>query len=174
MTRTPFVPVWKTAPFIRLLLPFVAGIILQWRLQFPLLFIISAVSCFAIANVMFSALPPALRFRWRTGPGLLFNFLLVATGMLLTWLKDGRHSPQWYGNLVDDRAALTLRITDPLQEKPRSYKTEAAVIGYWKEEQSMPAKAGYWFTFLRIAQLPAFAKATCWSYINPPVHPQLR
>lgn len=133
MTRTPFVPVWKTAPFIRLLLPFVAGIILQWRLQFPLLFIISAVSCFAIANVMFSALPPALRFRWRTGPGLLFNFLLVATGMLLTWLKDGRHSPQWYGNLVDDRAALTLRITDPLQEKPRSYKTEAAVIGYWKE-----------------------------------------
>ena len=43
-----WVPIWKKAPFLRLLVPFVSGILLQWYIRFDWKQILLAAVCFAM------------------------------------------------------------------------------------------------------------------------------
>ena len=82
----PFsIPVYKTAAFIRLLLPFLVGILLQWYLQLPLPVIVMAIIGFAAANLLFYFLPLALRFKLQVPQGILINLLLLTFGLIITW-----------------------------------------------------------------------------------------
>jgi len=123
------IPIYKTAPFIRLLLPFAGGIVLQWQLQIVLPVIILALVGFAIANGLFYLLPLVLRFKLQFLQAVLINILLLAFGWFITWQKDDRHSKTWYGNYYADSAYIIARIDEPLIEKTKSYKTEVAVEG---------------------------------------------
>ena len=118
-------PVWKTAPFIRLLLPLVAGIMLQWYIQFDFTLIIVSVTSFTIAFALFAALPLALKFKLQFVQGILLHAMLLCIGLLITWNKDIRHDANWYGNYYQDSAYIVLQIAAPLIEKPKSYKAEA-------------------------------------------------
>jgi competence protein ComEC len=63
----PFrIPIYKTAPFIRLLLPLIAGVILQWYVQITLAVIVIAAVSFGIAILLFNFLPLALRFKYKS------------------------------------------------------------------------------------------------------------
>ncbi len=127
MLRPYSIPVWKTAPFIRLLLPFIAGIMLQWYLQFSLHFIIIATICFAIAFLLFRLFPFALRFKWTALQGFMLNAMLLSLGSLLTWQKDIRYHQEWYGNYYQDNDYLVVRINEPLTEKAKSFKAEGYI-----------------------------------------------
>ena len=126
MLRTHSIPVWKTAPFIRLLLPFIAGIIMQWYLQFSLAATIIAVICFKIAFLLFRFFPLSLRFKWKVLQGFILNALLLSIGAWVTWQKDIRNSTGWYGNHYHNSDYLVVRIDEPLTEKARSFKA----VGY--------------------------------------------
>lgn len=127
MPQLNSIPVYKIAPFIRLLLPLTAGIILQWYAQFPLALIITSTVCFAIANSLFYLLPLAVRFRLQPLQGVLLNVLLLLLGAGVTWQKDMRHSSEWYGNFYKDSSYIVATIQEPLIEKSKSYKAEAVV-----------------------------------------------
>ena len=124
----PFtIPVYKTAPFIRLLLPFVTGIILQWYLQIKLPVIIMAVIGFGGANFFFYFLPLAMRFKLRLLQGVLITLLLIIFGLLITWQKDVRHNSNWYGNYYKDSNYIIVKIEEPVIEKTKSFKADAYV-----------------------------------------------
>ncbi len=127
MSRPIVIPVWKKAPFIRLLLPLIAGIILQWYLQVPLPVIVTALISFCIALLLFLLLPIALRFKLRALQGFIIQLLFIALGILLSWQKDIRHDSNWYGNFYHDSCYLVVRIDEPLVEKTKSYKADAYV-----------------------------------------------
>ena len=127
MLLTHGIPVWKAAPFIRLLLPFIAGIILQWYLQFALLQIIATLICFTIAFILFRFLPLALRFKWNAMQGFFLQLVFVALGLWITWQKDIRHDNNWYGNHYQNNDLLVVRINEPLTAKTKSYKAEGYV-----------------------------------------------
>ena len=57
MLRPYTIPAWKAAPFIRLLVPFIGGIMLQWYVGFSLAIIIIAIICFTIAYLLFRFFP---------------------------------------------------------------------------------------------------------------------
>lgn len=118
-------PIWKTAPFIRLLLPLVAGIMLQWYIQFDSTLITVSVASFTTAFALFAALPLALKFKLQFVQGILLHAVLLCIGLLITWNKDIRHDANWYGNYYQDSAYLVVQIAAPLTEKPKSYKAEA-------------------------------------------------
>jgi competence protein ComEC len=117
-------PAWKTAPFIRLLLPLAAGILLQWYIQFEITLIIISVTSFTIAFALFTALPLSLKFKLQFVQGILLHAILFAAGMLITWNKDIRHNSSWYGNFYQDSAYIVVQIAAPLTEKPKSFKAE--------------------------------------------------
>ncbi len=127
MPRPYVIPVWKKSPFIRLLLPLIAGIILQWYLQIPVILILTALISFYISFLLFLLLPIALRFKLQALQGFIVQLLLLCFGLLITWQKDIRHKNNWYGNYYRDGSYLVVRIDEPLVEKAKSFKADGYV-----------------------------------------------
>lgn len=127
MSQPYSIPVYKQAPFLRLLVPFIAGIILQWYIQFYFPMIIVGMVAYAVAIVLFYFLPLSLRYKLRIFQGLLINALLLLFGLLITWQKDVRHNDSWYGNYYTDSSFIVVKINEPLVEKAKSYKAEGIV-----------------------------------------------
>ena len=125
--RSLWIPVWKKAPFLRLLIPVIIGILLQWYIQFDWEQILLAAVCFAIAFTAFQLLPLVLHFKFQTLQGFLINLLLVVLGLFITYQKDIRHRENWFGNIYHDSDYIIATINEPLLEKNKSYKAEAVV-----------------------------------------------
>ncbi len=126
--HTPYqVPIWKTAPLIRLLLPLIAGIILQWYLQFSHFLILLSLGCFAAGFLGMYFFSPTAAYYLRKSRGIIFQLMVVALGAWVTWQNDSRHQPGWYGHFYNDSSMLLATINEPLVEKPNSYKAEAKV-----------------------------------------------
>lgn len=127
MSRPYSIPIWKKAPFIRLLLPLIVGIVLQWYLQFSLPVIVAALISYAIAWFLFLLLPIAWRFKAKALQGLILQLLIAAAGAWLTWQQDVRHHNNWYGNHYKEGNYLVVRIDEPPVEKNKSFKADGVV-----------------------------------------------
>ena len=133
------IPFWKTAPLVRLLLPLITGIILQWYLQFTSLFIAICIVSFTIAFLLLYFFPPSGLFYLRKLQGMVFYLLMLSIALLLTWQKDSRHQPLWYGNFYTDSSILLVKINEPLVEKTRSLKADGLVVAIWNGTQQQEA-----------------------------------
>ncbi len=127
MPRPYTIPVWKNAPFIRLLIPLIAGILMQWYFTVSLPVIQASVVSFAVAFLLFYLLPESVKFRLRGLHGVIINLLFVSAGLWLSWQKDIRHDVAWYGNYYSDGSYLVIRIDEPLTEKAKSFKADGYV-----------------------------------------------
>ncbi len=116
------VPIWKKAPFIRLLIPLVLGILLEWYLAIPISVAILGCICFGIAYGLFLFFPLVVRFKLQALQALIINLLLVCLGLIITWQKDIRNNRDWMGNHYQSQDHLVVRIDEPLQQKQKSYK----------------------------------------------------
>ncbi|MBK8785751.1 MAG: ComEC/Rec2 family competence protein [Chitinophagaceae bacterium] len=140
MLRPYAIPIWKKAPFIRLLLPLIAGIILQWYLQIPIQFIVSAFIAFGISFLLFLLLPIALRFKMQPLQGFIIQLFFIALGAWITWQKDMRHQNNWYGNYYKEGSYLVVRIDEPLVEKNKTYKADGYVETVVQDGKTIPAE----------------------------------
>jgi competence protein ComEC len=120
-------PIWKDAPFIRITLPFIIGIVCQWYWPMPVLgiwciFIISnATRClYAVAS-----LPIQYYAQW--WPGACFQATLFCAGSLLCNYKDVNHQRKCITSTYIAENAVLVTINEPLTEKPHSFKTIATV-----------------------------------------------
>lgn len=124
----PFdIPFWKNVPFIRLLLPLVVGILLQWYQQFPANVGLVGAICFTIAYLLFFLFPIAVRFKLQSLQGIMLHLLLVSIGLLIAWQKNVQHGSNWFGKYYHDSDYLVVRINEPLIEKSKSYKADGYV-----------------------------------------------
>jgi competence protein ComEC len=114
--------IWKKAPFLRLLIPVICGIILQFYCQFQIDIIAAFLAIFISAIVAFSFLSEVIRFRFRLLQGIFISLFLLAFGSLLAWKKDVRNHHDWYGQYDDSTNFITGTISEPPVEKAKSYK----------------------------------------------------
>ncbi|MEO6638127.1 MAG: ComEC/Rec2 family competence protein, partial [Ginsengibacter sp.] len=131
MTKTYKIHVWKNAPFLRMLLPVIAGIILQYYLSFSQGTIVTTGIAAVILFTLFRFLPIAYRFKWRVLQGLIISLLILSTALFLTWRIDLRNRSEWYGHKYDTASYILAVINEPPLQKTKSYKataTAAAII----------------------------------------------
>jgi competence protein ComEC len=121
------VPLWKKAPFIRLLVPLATAILLQWYFQFLFPAIITAGVCFAITYVLFLFFPIATRYRLQFLQGSILNLLLICLGLAITLQKDIRNNHNWFGSIYRPGDLIVVRVNEPLVEKAKSFKVEGIV-----------------------------------------------
>ncbi|MEP6596385.1 MAG: ComEC/Rec2 family competence protein, partial [Ginsengibacter sp.] len=133
-------PIWKKAPFLRLLLPLIAGILLQWYFQYEWIQIIFAGCGFTLAFILFQLLPLSLRFKLQVLQGVILNLILIVVGLILTYQKDIRHQQDWFGNLYHDSGYLAVTINEPLLEKTKSYKAESIVNSVIENDSAKSCK----------------------------------
>lgn len=125
--RNSWLPIWKKAPFIRLLVPIIIGIILQWACSFDQGLIWFSLLSFTLALTFFKFLPLAIRFKFQALLGFIINLILIIFGLLITHQKDIRNYSQWFGNNYHDSDYLVVTINEPLIEKNKSFKADALI-----------------------------------------------
>jgi competence protein ComEC len=134
------IPFWKKSPFLRLLLPLMAGIILQWYQQFPVRFWWFTLTLSLIAFVLFFFIPFFKRFRLSLLSGIFVSTLFLSLGALLTWHQDIRHNEKWFGNSYQPKDEVIVTLDEPLVEKNKSYKANATVNLLTQNERKIPVK----------------------------------
>lgn len=121
------IPIWKPSPFLRILVPFIVGILVQY--YFPLHFnlILVAAITISISLLAFRLAPLSFKFKFQWLQGLLLNLLICIAGIWLTHQKEIKNNTNWFGNVYTDSSVILLKITEPPTEKDNSYKTMASV-----------------------------------------------
>jgi competence protein ComEC len=110
---------------LRLLIPFIAGIGLQWYAPVPVLLLcaVGLITCAFHLSLSFGSL--SSRFRTGALQGLIQQVFLVVLGGLAVWKSDVRNSDQWLGHQYDSGQKLVVTLQEPLVEKAASYKAIA-------------------------------------------------
>ncbi len=127
MLKNQATPIWKLAPFIRLLTPLCVGIVLQWYFPLPFNAIIMLVLIFGVSILSFQFLSLTKNYQWQTIKGGIIFVLLVALGLLLTYTNNTSKNTNWYGNKYKVNDFLVVRLEEPVVEKNKSYKADGFV-----------------------------------------------
>ena len=144
---------WKQAPFLRLVVPLMAGIAVQWYAKCPAwlawtAFILS-ITGFAFFNRRVSF--RQYRFGWING--VFINTCLLALGMLLTWYGDAGHRQNWLLRYYRANDIVTVVLQEPLTEKPNSLKAAAAVVQLQRGDSSYPVSGNIIIYFKKDSSL---------------------
>ena len=129
---------WKQMPFVRLIIPLIAGIITQWFCKISPSFLFASAAFFIFILLAFYLLPFSVKYTYRWITGISINLLLVVVGAWLLQNKDIRRQQNWVGHFTEDSVAILATLHEPLVEKAKTYKAEASVKainthGAWKE-----------------------------------------
>ncbi|CAN5309601.1 ComEC/Rec2 family competence protein [soil metagenome] len=125
MQRT--VPLWKKAPFLRVLIPFISGIILEWYMQLSFSAELFAFLSFTVAFAAFKFLPAEVIYRFRHFRGLVINLILIAFGALITSYQNIKTHSDWFGNYYTDSCQMILQIAEPVQTKSNTFQANAEI-----------------------------------------------
>lgn len=135
--------IWKEAPFVRLLIPFISGIVIQWYGNIPFQVQWLIISSSITGLVLFSRLKLSVQFRNIWTYGIFIHLLVFSMGALLTCYKDLRHagSPDDFINTemiysADKPSTIVISLKEPLTEKPASWKSTASIIYVGKPFQA--------------------------------------
>lgn len=132
------IPIWKKSPFLRLLLPLMAGIILQWYGQLPVLSCWYVLGLSFIGFVTFFFIPYFKRYKLIFLSGIFATTLFLSLGALLIWHRDIRHDENWFGNNYHANVGLVATMEEPLVEKTKSFKANATVNFILENEKKIP------------------------------------
>ncbi|MFT4019597.1 MAG: ComEC/Rec2 family competence protein [Agriterribacter sp.] len=121
-------PVWKEAPFIRLLIPLMTGIIFQWyHPVWVSTLIIAGLTC-CIFFFLFSFSKGYFLFRHKWLLGILLMSMFFFAGTLIVHFKNITNQQKWFGSVYHNKAVIIAVLNEPLVEKNKSYKSVATVI----------------------------------------------
>jgi competence protein ComEC len=149
MAKAYKIYIWKKAPFIRLLLPLIAGIIFEFYFKFPILIISIVFSALVLAYIIFRILPLAYRFKLQSFLGIIVTLFMIDTGLFVTWHKDIRNQAYWYGEHYDSTSFIIATVREPPIEKNKSYKAIATVGAIIKKDSVYSAKGNLLLYFAK-------------------------
>ncbi|MBM3415104.1 MAG: ComEC family competence protein [Bacteroidetes bacterium] len=131
---------WKKAPFVKLLLAFAAGIILQLHLQ-PVLYIwLILLLTGLVCLTGFLFLPFFSRFKFAFFTGLAIAIIFAAAGGILAWNKDVRKDKDWLGHTYKNGEAIIAVLDEPPVEKTKSFKADANVQYVIRDGLQIPVR----------------------------------
>ena len=131
---------WRKAPFIKLLLALITGILLQWYFPLPVISLLYLMVAGLFITLCFFFIPFFERYKYSFVAGIAVFVLFFSAGALLTWHKDIRNNRDWLGYIYKEKNACIVSLLEPAQEKIRSYKAEARVNFLVNENKLIPVQ----------------------------------
>jgi len=153
----PEIHIWKKAPFIRFLIPLIAGIILQWHLEIQpvILWVLFSVSL--IITIAFFFIPFFERYNLSWLNGLSIAGICIAIGGLLSWYKNIQHDKDWFGREYQSGTEILVTLTENPVEKTKSYKVNASVDYLLRNDSCIQAKGTIVLYFKKDSSFPNLA-----------------
>lgn len=121
---------WKRHPFLRALLPFAGGIVLQYYLSPGSLLSLCLLGSSGLLLWISSLTGIYQRWRLQYLQGLLGLLILLALGMQCTRHRDIRHHPRWFARSDTISPLLWVRLEETPQKRTRHYRARARVLKY--------------------------------------------
>jgi competence protein ComEC len=149
MRKSNLIFIWKKAPFLRLVIPVICGIILQFYGKIEIENLLTSAIILCLCFIGFIFLPEAKRFRFRAIQGIFITLFLLVFGCLITWQKDVRNQSNWYGNYNKAGSFIVAKIDEPPIEKAKSYKALASVESIINKGISRNVKGKILFYFAK-------------------------
>lgn len=122
-----FVNFWKKRPFLRLLIPFIAGMTLGMYATVSIRVLLILAGAPAAGWILPYFLKPAGRFALRHVQGGCIHAIIFLLGMGFWYQADIRHRAGWVGHHLKDSSLLVLSLEEQPQKKARSWKVTATV-----------------------------------------------
>jgi competence protein ComEC len=148
---------WKSVPFIRLLIPFIIGIIAQWYIGFSLYLAVAAAAVCISGMVLFNLLPVAKRFYFSWIPGPLIMFLFFFAGCIIVYANDIRNRTNWIGHSYTIGDPVLLSLAEPLVEKNKSYKAIAQIQAIYINNSWAPVEGKALLYFKKDSMPPSLS-----------------
>lgn len=133
---------WMKAPLIRLLIPLIAGILLQWHDHFSLFFLQATLLVSLGGMLLFFLFPVQSKYKFSYFIGISTNLFIACAGSILIRVNDIRNSPYWIGNVQHKNDLICVTLEGAVEEKPNSYKGLAAVNYLYDQKIGRPLR-GY-------------------------------
>ncbi len=150
----PGIYIWRKAPFIRIFIALVCGILAQWQLQLAPMAWLTVLFGTAVASFFFFYIPLASRYRLGYFNGGLLLISFSAFGALLTWKHDIRNSANWIGHRYDSSSCLIVTLEEKPVEKTMSFKANASVSALFKEGRTIHVSGRIILYFKKDSLLP--------------------
>ena len=149
MAKSYKIRIWKHAPFLRLLIPVIFGIILEYYCRLDIRTILIFGTLLILFFIIFSILRLSIRFKLQVIPGIIITAFFMNAGAFLLWNKDVRNHNGWYGNQCDSSSYIIATISEPPIEKNKSYKALARVDAIIKKDSAFNTKGKLLIYFLK-------------------------
>jgi len=133
-------PIWKPFPFLRILIPLIAGILVQFYLQPPVywIYIIAGTGILMLLSPLLLDVATLYSIRWMPGIGL--TFLFFALGGFLTIHRNTANDNSWIGKHYQPASQVIVTIQEPVVEKTRSYKALAKIESVLSDNETTAVK----------------------------------
>lgn len=138
LSSRPFldnVNIFSQHPFVRILFPFLAGVLLEIFFDLPdlIIGIISGI-LFSIYLIDFFFLHHFGKYQWRFANGIFLNILILSIGIFWTSFFDESKNTEHYSHLPEGKTILRVEIIrDPII-KEKSVKAEIRILEVKKKE----------------------------------------
>lgn len=132
--------IWKKAPFLRVLPPLSAGILLGYHFDLPRMAMAIAAIVTLVMMLIYELLKDRFKFSLRYLPGLLFHMLILFAGTALLQSHNIKNQPLWYGYHLRDATHLKLTLLDRPASKARTIRYMAEVEAVMAGAKVLPAK----------------------------------
>jgi len=126
--------IWKKAPFLRFLIPFISGIILDWEFRVNLsVFWIALLSAISFL-LIFPFLNFFKKYKLSILNGFFIGILFISIGGLLTRFNNISRDESWFGKKYNSQETLLVSLLETPVEKTNSYKANASVDFIYKND----------------------------------------
>ncbi|HEX6914657.1 MAG TPA: ComEC/Rec2 family competence protein [Chitinophagaceae bacterium] len=149
------VAIWKRVPFLRVLIPFAAGIIVEYHTACGTLW---AFYIGLTGLILLSAMVPfslTRRYVHRWVPGVALHLLFFSLGLGVTTFRNLENKASWLGKCYTEDSPLLVTILEPLTEKTKTHKTVAEVEAVLKQDRLIPVQGKLLIYFRKDSELPS-------------------
>ena len=133
---------FKQTPFIRLLVPLSAGMLLQQQLHIGYGIILMVITAALLLAITFEWMPLFQKFRYSSIKGIVWQFLFAGVGMMLFTVKDIRFNSNWLGHHYSSNIMIIAKLKEAPVQKENSYRAEAAVEYIYEHGRATAATGG--------------------------------
>lgn len=120
-------PVWKEAPFARILIAFIAGILIEHYSGAPAVFSGCIFICSLFGLLLFKVASDKFRFLHYWINGVLLHLLLLATGGIIAAIKNPYTAGLKAGRFLSDSSVIDVTILEPASERKATWKALASI-----------------------------------------------
>jgi hypothetical protein len=128
------IPIWKEAPFLRIIVPTIAGIAMQWYAEYDCLILSLGIVISILFQFLFSLLPLHIRYQVGSVHGIFLHLIFFFLGMTMVYFSDHRNHHHWYGNF-NNVQGMKLILSEEPKLRVKTIKVIASVSEVRSEQK---------------------------------------